>query len=78
MDAKQEVTAKDVELAVAKRRDGRLDVPGRLKALDPSLGEELVLLALYDAFKRHGSTHAEALQGTQQMMSAANVKVIYG
>jgi|GEM_PF-4818371 hypothetical protein len=78
MEVNQAVTLQDIELAVAKRRDGRLDVPGRLKQLDPSLGEELVLLALYDAFKRHGSSHAEALQGTQQMMSAATVKVIYG
>ena len=77
-ETRQDVTLKDIELAVAKDRDGRLDMPGRLQAQDPQLAEELVLVALYKAFLRRGATHEKAISATKQMMDAVNVQVVYG
>ena len=77
-ESNQDVALKDIELAVAKDRDGRLDVPARLKARDEHLGEELIIIALYKAFTRRGLKHAEAVKYTKDLLFITNVQVIYG
>jgi len=77
-EEKRYITLEEIESAVAKDRDGRLCTPDRLALQDPALGEELVILAVYKAFRRRGAGHEASVKAAKQVLDSMNIEVVYG
>lgn len=70
------IPAEYIVSAVSKAEKGQLDELARLQNNDESVAYDLIIVAIYKAFKRRGGSHAECVTATKQVIDAADIKVV--
>lgn len=70
------IPAEEIVSAVTKAEKGQLNEMERLQGGDESVAYDLIIVAIYKAFKRRGGSHAECVKATKQVIDATDIKVV--
>jgi hypothetical protein len=70
------IPAEAIVTAVTKAEKGQLDELARLQHNDESVAYDLIIVAIYKAFKRRGGSHTQCVEATKQVIDSADIKVV--
>jgi len=70
------IPAEAIVSAVTRAEKGQLNELERLQNNDESVAYDLIIVAIYKAFKRRGGSHAQCVEATKQVIDATDIKVV--